>query len=145
MFIHEPAPVLRDRAVRSARESHKLEAVGSNPTPATKLQSERPTMNLFKQFTNGQSIGYIDTRVAIQMVFNRENQVIIELSATSEYDSNESFHYRWINPDYLPAIKEEFISRNIDFTTVGDDDNSLYTDVENISLMLIKIKEVFNQ
>ncbi len=32
-----PPKIWRDRAVWSAREPHKLEVVGSNPTPAPKL------------------------------------------------------------------------------------------------------------
>ena len=52
-----------------------------------------------------------DNRYTISMVFDTVNQTVYELSA---YDYIRDRAYRWINPDYLTAFKDECKSRNVE-------------------------------
>lgn len=67
----------------------------------------------WRSYENGQVLGYVNGFAAMKIVFNRETQEVIELTATTELDSEHDYAYRWINPDYKDAIFNEAESRNV--------------------------------
>lgn len=52
------------------------------------------------------------------MVFDTHTQTVYSLEA---WDYTNDRCYRWINPDYIDAYKEECLGRNIDYDEAFDD------------------------
>jgi hypothetical protein len=63
----------------------------------------------------------------ICVVFDTKDQTVYELEA---WDYTNSRMYRWINPTYLKAYKDECQQRNIDFHNALDDIDFIDIDVE---------------
>lgn len=64
-------------------------------------------------YTNGQTLGLYNEYAAAKIIFNRENQEVIEISVASELEAREQNAYRWINPDYLEEIQAEAERRGL--------------------------------
>ena len=73
----------------------------------------------------------------VTVVFDRKTQVVYQMEAW-DYANRRS--YRWINPDYIDALKAESKSRNIDFEQSID--NEKFIDIDSVSDMLEKSKAI---
>lgn len=59
------------------------------------------------------------------VVFDKKTKVVYTLEA---WDYANRRTYRWIHPDYIDAVKEEYANRNLDFTESIDDEK--FIDIE---------------
>jgi len=105
-----------------------MEAVGYRLNDAWEHQ--------WASYTNGQALGFTNEFADLQIVFNRETQEAIEISARSESAAIKEHYYRWINPDYLDEIKAESERRGIPFKQALDDTE--YTDLDLVEDILEK-------
>lgn len=63
----------------------------------------------------------------INIVFDTQTQIVYEMQA---WDHNTDRAYRWIHPDYVDAVKTEYLTRGIDFNEACDDLKFTDLDVE---------------
>lgn len=87
-------------------------------------------------YTNGQALGYHNEFASLTIVFDRVAQEVIEITATSEADAQKEHYYRWINSDYLEAIKAESESRGLQFDRFIDEKD--YTNLDLVEDILEK-------
>jgi len=80
-------------------------------------------------YNQGQALGYHNDYASMTIVFDRDTQEAIEITATSETDASSSHYYRWINPDFLDAIKAEYVRRGLEFNKFVEDDEFIDLDV----------------
>ncbi len=73
----------------------------------------------------------------VNVVFDKNTQVVYEMQA---WDYTRRATYRWINPDYIDAVKAEYKQRNISFEESVDDER--FIDIESVTDMLQKSKAI---
>ena len=66
-----------------------------------------------------------DGGYTINCTFDKHDQTVYQLEA---WDYATTRYYRWINPDYIDAVKDEYKNRGLDFENAIDSDN--YIDLE---------------
>jgi hypothetical protein len=76
---------------------------------------------------------------SISMVFDSEDQTIYEIQAWDDVNNRQ---YRWINPEFIDALKDETASRNMVFETSLDDNK--FIDLEVDEDILEKITAIVN-
>ena len=75
----------------------------------------------------------------VSVVFDKKTQVVYQMEA---WDFANRRSYRWINPDYIDAIKAESKKRNIDFAESID--NEKFIDIDSVKDMLEKSTAIAN-
>jgi len=81
--------------------------------------------HLWKCYPNGRFLDYESDYAHASVVFDTETQMVYCAEVTKkDYD----VLYRWINPDYLQAFKEEALERNVDPNLAWD--NVKWVDLE---------------
>jgi hypothetical protein len=75
----------------------------------------------------------------ISIVFDKKTQEVYQMEA---WDFAKKRSYRWINPAYVDAIKDESKKRNIDFEQSVDDEKFINIDV--VADMLEKATAIAN-
>jgi hypothetical protein len=68
-----------------------------------------------------------NTEFTITTVFDTKTQVVYEMDA---WDYKRNVTYRWINPDFIKAVKKEYKKRGLTFKQCIDDRNYIDLDVE---------------
>jgi hypothetical protein len=74
----------------------------------------------------------------INVVFSTKDQTVYQVEA---HDFAKNRSYRWINPNYVDAVKEEAKSRGHSFEEAYDEVN--FTDLEVAEDMLDKARAIF--
>jgi hypothetical protein len=87
------------------------------------------------QLDSGSSYG----ENTVSVVFDKETQVVYQMEA---WDFANRRSYRWINPDYIYAIKAESKKRNIVFEQSID--NEKFIDIDSVKDMLEKATAIAN-
>jgi hypothetical protein len=64
----------------------------------------------------------------VNIVFDTKDQSVYEMQA---WDYGAGREYRWINPDYIDAVKAEYVTRGVDFSISVDDSRYIDLEVEN--------------
>lgn len=72
-------------------------------------------------------------RNTVSVVFDKQTQEVYQIEA---WDYVNRRTYRWINPDYIDAIKQESAARNIRFEESVD--NEKFIDLDSVADMLEK-------
>ena len=75
----------------------------------------------------------------VSVVFDKATQVVYQMEA---WDYANRRTYRWINPDYIDAIKGESEKRNIKFEQSID--NEKFIDIDSVKDMLEKATAISN-
>lgn len=87
-------------------------------------------------YKGAQVLGCINDYASMNVVFRREDQTVIEMTAVSELKADQNKAYRWTNPDFKDEIHAEAMSRNIDHSLAFDD--CQYVDLDVIEDLLEK-------
>ena len=67
-----------------------------------------------------------DNENTVCAVFDKKTKVVYTMEA---WDYQNRRTYRWIHPEYVDAVKEEYSSRNLDFNVSIDDEKFIDIDV----------------
>lgn len=78
-----------------------------------------------------------DEGYTVTIVFDTVTQVVYQMEA---WDYRREREYRWINPEYLDAIKEESDKRGCEFAESLDDRK--FVDLETAEDMLVKARAI---
>jgi hypothetical protein len=96
---------------------------------------------LWKCYPDARFIDFESDYAYVSVVHSTQDTVVYEVTVESKNDEDAPV-YRWMNPDFIDAYKDESEERNFDPTVARDDVR--YTDVENRDDFLIKAGDVFN-
>lgn len=91
-------------------------------------------------YTNGQTLSSSNQFGTMSVVFDRETQTVIEITATTELEARKQCAYRWMNPDFKDAIYEEAGRRNVSPTEAFE--RMDYIDLEVVEDVLEKGKAI---
>jgi len=81
--------------------------------------------HLWKCYPNGRFLDYESDYAHASVVFDTETQMVYCAEVTKK---DHDVLYRWINPDYLQAYKDEALERNVDPNLAWD--NVKWVDLE---------------
>lgn len=73
----------------------------------------------------------------VNVVFDKNTQVVYEMQA---WDYANRRTYRWINANYIDAVKAEYERRNLSYSESIDDEK--FIDIESVADMLQKSKAI---
>lgn len=73
----------------------------------------------------------------VNVVFDKNTQVVYEMQA---WDYANRRTYRWINANYIDAVKAEYKRRNLSYSESIDDEK--FIDIESVADMLQKSKAI---
>ena len=73
----------------------------------------------------------------VSAVFDKNTQTVYEMQA---WDYANRRTYRWVNPDYIDAVKDEYKRRNLSYSKSIDDER--FIDIESVKDMLQKSKAI---